>query len=251
MIQSFYFNLCQIKSLAPSEFSGENDIHNEGKINMKTNLKNKKSYIKNSFGVASNIKFVVGVDEVGRGPLAGPIVFCALKIPHDFSPKGFGRIKDSKKLLPKRREEIFDKLEKLKKSGIIDYSIYSESTQNIDKYGLSRMGKSCIKETLEDLKIKPNISMILLDGGLKAPKKYKNQKTIIKGDEKERAIAFASIVAKVFRDGLMRGLSKKYPKYGFEIHKGYGTRKHRELIKEYGLCQEHRKSFCKNIKVRN
>jgi len=195
----------------------------------------------------AEIKFVVGVDEVGRGPLAGPIVFCAFKMSINFSAKTFGKLKDSKKLLPKKREEIFAKLEKLKKGKVVNYSIYSVSAKSIDKNGLSKAGKSCIEEVLKDLKIKPIESMILLDGGLKAPKKYKNQKTIIKGDEKERAIAFASIIAKVFRDGLMRKLSKKYPEYGFEIHKGYGTKKHRLLIKKYGLCPEHRKSFCRNI----
>jgi len=204
-------------------------------------MKNKK--------LEKGIKFIVGIDEVGRGPLAGSIVFCAFKIPVDFSAKGFGKIKDSKKLKPRNREEIFSKLYKLKKDKVIDYSIYSVSAKNIDKIGLSKAGKSCIIEVLKDLKIKPKECTVLLDGGLKAPEKYKNQKTIIKGDEKERSIAFASIIAKVFRDGLMRKLSKKYPKYRFEIHKGYGTKKHRELIKKYGLCPEHRKSFCKNLKL--
>jgi ribonuclease HII len=95
--------------------------------------------------------------------------------------------------------------------------------------------------------LKPEKCFILLDGGLKAPVIYKNQRTIIKGDEKERSIAFASIVAKVTRDALMCRLAKKYPKYLFEIHKGYGTKKHRELIKHNGLSVEHRKTFCKNI----
>jgi ribonuclease HII len=195
----------------------------------------------------AEIKFVVGVDEVGRGPLAGPIVFCAFKISINFPTKGFGKIKDSKKLLPKKREEIFAKLEKLKKAKAVDYSIYSVSAKDIDKRGLIKAGKSCIKEVLKNLKIRPSECIVLLDGGLKASKKYKNQKTIIRGDEKERAISFASIIAKVFRDGLMRKLAKKYPKYNFEIHKGYGTKVHRELIKKYGLCPEHRRTFCKNL----
>ena len=113
--------------------------------------------------------------------------------------------------------------------------------------GLSKSIKNCLKKALAKLKVKPSECLVLLDGGLKAPKKYKNQQTIIRGDEKERAIAFASIVAKVSRDALMCKLAKKYPKYSFEIHKGYGTEKHRKFIKENGLCPEHRRCFCKKF----
>jgi len=191
-----------------------------------------------------SIKFIVGIDEVGRGPLAGPIAFCAFKMPVNFNAKSFGKIRDSKKLKPKEREEIFTRLKELKISRAINYAIHNESAKSIDKIGLSKAVKSCIESILKKLKAKPSECLILLDGGLKAPAEYKNQKTIIKGDEKERAIAFASIVAKVWRDNLMYKLAKKYSNYGFEIHKGYGTKKHRQLIKKYGLCSEHRKSFC-------
>jgi len=214
---------------------------------MKRNFKNKKINLKNSFGGASNIKFIVGIDEVGRGPLAGPIAFCAFKIPVDFKIVGPSRIKDSKKLLPEKREEIFCKLEKLKKEKKVDYAVCFESAKTIDHINIAKAGKICIEKTLKKVKAKPSECMVFLDGGIKAPKKYKNQKTVIKGDEKIRAVALASIVAKVKRDALMRKLAKKYPQYKFEIHKGYGTREHCELIRKYGLCKEHRKSFCKNI----
>jgi ribonuclease HII len=214
---------------------------------MKRNLNNKKNSLKNSFGVASKVKFVVGIDEVGRGPLAGPVAVCAFKMRTNFNAKSFGRIKDSKKLTPEKRQGIFYKLAKLKKEKIVNYFVCYESARKIDKIGLSRAIKSCLEKALGKLKCKPNECLVLLDGGLKAPQKYKNQKTIIKGDEKERAIAFASIVAKVRRDALMCKLSKKYPKYSFEIHKGYGTKRHCEAIKKNGLCFEHRKCFCKNF----
>lgn len=113
--------------------------------------------------------------------------------------------------------------------------------------GISKAIKNCLEKSLKKLNVKPHECQVLLDGGLKAPSIYKNQKTIIKGDEKEWAIAFASIVAKVSRDTLMCRLAKKYPKYCFEIHKGYGTKKHCELIRKYGLSGEHRKCFCKNF----
>ncbi len=193
------------------------------------------------------IKYIVGIDEVGRGPLAGPICFCAFKMPVKFDAKKFGTIKDSKKLTALNREAIFSMLQILKKDKKVDYALAYESAKSIDKIGLSRAVKNCIEKALKNLKIKPNECSILLDGGLKAPEIYKNQKTIIKGDEKERAIAFASIIAKVSRDALMKKLAQKYPKYGFEIHKGYGTKKHRELIIKFGLSFEHRESFCKNI----
>ena len=195
----------------------------------------------------TNIKYIIGIDEVGRGPLAGPVAVCAFKMPIRFDVKNFGKIKDSKKLTPAKREAIFDLLKPLQKKGKIDYSVCYESAKRIDTVALSKAIKNCLEKSLKNLKLKPNKCLILLDGGLKAPLIYKNQKTIIKGDEKERAIAFASIVAKVSRDALMRKLAKKYPQYGFEIHKGYGTRMHSEAITKCGLCKEHRRCFCRRF----
>ncbi len=198
------------------------------------------------------IKYIIGIDEVGRGPLAGPVAVCAFKMPVKFNTKQFGELKDSKKLAPEKREEIFARLKELKTprggaSGI-DYFVCYESAKRIDKIGISKAIRNCLEKALAKLNVKPNECKVLLDGGLKAPEKYKNQKTIIKGDEKERTIAFASIVAKVSRDTLMCRLAKKYPKYNFEIHKGYGTKKHCEAIRKNGLSAEHRRSFCENFK---
>ena len=206
---------------------------------MKSNLRNKKTYVKNTIGDYSKIKYVVGIDEVGRGPFAGPVAVCAFIMKSDLKTSSFGPLKDSKKLKPKEREDIFKRLKNLKvHHGVLDYCVSYESAKRIDKIGLSKTIKNCIKKSLKNIKANPKNCLVLLDGGLKAPVEFKNQKTIIKGDEKERVIAFASIVAKVSRDALMRKLAKKYPKYGFEIHKGYGTKKH---------CEAHRKSFFKNL----
>ncbi len=196
----------------------------------------------------AKLKYIVGIDEVGRGPLAGPVAIGAFKMPVNFTVKNFGPIKDSKKLTHEIREEIYKKLLILKKEKKIDFAVCYESVKNIDKFGLSRAIKNCLENSLRKLNLNPKECQILLDGGLHAPKEFQNQKTIIKGDEKERSIAFASIVAKVLRDRKMCILAKKYTKYGFEIHKGYGTKKHRELIKRFGLSLEHRVSFCRNIK---
>lgn len=193
------------------------------------------------------IKYIVGIDEVGRGPLAGPVAVCAFRMPVDFNAKSFGPLRDSKKLTAKRREEIFCRLEELRERGTVDFSVCYESARTIDKISISKAIKNCLIRALENIKIKPNECLVLLDGGLKAPREFKNQKTIIKGDEKKRAIAFASIVAKVSRDSLMCRLSKKYSKYCFEIHKGYGTKIHCNAIKKHGLSLEHRKSFCKKF----
>jgi len=194
-----------------------------------------------------DIKYIIGIDEVGRGPLAGPVAVCAFKMPINFNANKFGKIKDSKKLTPEKREEIFSKLKKIKKEKVISYFVCYESAKKIDKVGISKAIKNCLEKALSQFKILPKECKVLLDGGLKAPQIYINQTTIIKGDEKERAIAFASIVAKVSRDALMCRLAKKYKKYSFEIHKGYGTKKHCESIKKNGLCPEHRRCFCKNF----
>lgn len=194
-------------------------------------------------------KIVVGVDEVGRGPLAGPVAIgvCAIpfsKIIHLKEIGFFNGVKDSKKLSDKKREEWLSKIKFFKSEGYLDYCVSFASNKMIDKFGIVYSIKSALKDALKKIKINPENSIILLDGGLKAPKEFKNQKTIIKGDEKEPIISLASIAAKVARDKKMIKYSKKFPRYGFEIHKGYGTLLHRQNIKKYGLSELHRKSFC-------
>lgn len=197
-------------------------------------------------------KFIVGIDEVGRGPLAGPVAVgaCVISVLDNqcLIKEGFFKdVKDSKKLSGEKREEWLDRMNKLKVRGFLDYYVAFVSNKIIDEKGLTHSIKSALKETLEKLKIKPADSMILLDGGLKAPEEFIFQQTIIKGDEKKPIISLASIAAKVARDRKMVAYSKKFPQYGFEIHKGYGTLLHRQNIKKQGLSELHRKSFCKNI----
>ena len=140
-------------------------------------MKNKK--------LPKSLKFVVGIDEVGRGPLAGPIAICAFKMPVNFNARKFGKIKDSKQLTAENRKAIFGLLHDLKKEKHIDYFVSYESAKRIDTIGLSKTIKNCLEKCLKNLKIKPHECIILLDGGLKAPAHFKNQKTIIKGDEKK------------------------------------------------------------------
>ena len=196
------------------------------------------------------MKFIVGIDEVGRGPLAGPVAVGAVCVSDDILPKlkkFFAGARDSKKLSVKKREEIFKKIKKAQKSGIIRYIVRYENAKVIDKIRINEAIRSCIAKCLKNLKINPKNTQVFLDGGLKAPKKFVFQKTIIGGDDKKMIISLASIVAKVSRDTLMCRLSKKFPKYGFEMHKGYGTRNHRLAIKKSGLSDIHRKTFRRNL----
>lgn len=183
---------------------------------------------------------IIGVDEVGRGPLAGPVTVCAVLEPKRFVWKNF---KDSKKLTPKKREDFFLKFKNFQ------HTVVSVGPAVIDKIGMSAAARLAVGRCLRKLAVsrKPYAIRILLDGSLFAPKTYQNQQTIIKGDEKIPVIAVASIIAKVKRDQHMIRMHKIFPKYGFAIHKGYGTKLHQEAIKTHGLCEIHRKSFCKKF----
>ncbi len=193
-------------------------------------------------------KVIVGIDEVGRGPLAGPVTFCVVacdekkytKLKKDKRLPPLG--KDSKKLSAQDREKYAKILKTL-----VPYKVVHVSNTIIDIKGLSFAINFAMSSGIKKLKLNPKNTQILLDGGLKAPKEFTKQKTIIKGDEKEQIIAWASILAKVSRDALMHRAGKKFPHYGFETHKGYGTLQHRTTIRTHGLSIFHRKSFCRNI----
>jgi ribonuclease HII len=192
-------------------------------------------------------KYIIGIDEVGRGPLAGPVAVCALCLQNNFNSKKFKGFRDSKKLSHLQRVKWLARIDEEKRSGNIIYKVSFESNKVIDKKGLTFSIKRALANSLKFLNKKAVDSLILLDGGLRAPVEYTNQKTIIKGDEKELAIALASIVAKEARDCLMVKMSKKYPAYGFEKHKGYGTREHYKALKNKGISPIHRKSFLKKL----
>jgi ribonuclease HII len=192
-------------------------------------------------------RMLVGVDEVGRGPLAGPVAVGIVCFPENLKHlvfKVFGEVKDSKKLSEKGREVWLQKIKKLKKEGVLEYVVVYKSAKYIDAKGISKAIRSCIEKGLQKLQISPLKSEIRLDGSLRAPSEYRHQKTIIKGDEKELVIALASIVAKVSRDKRMVRESVKYTSYGFQKHKGYGTAEHRAALKKYGPSVIHRRSFC-------
>lgn len=198
----------------------------------------------------AKIKQIIGIDEVGRGPLAGPVAVGAVCIKAEYARsvrKLFPVVKDSKKLTPKQRDEWRARIREAEKMGYLSCAVSYVAPSVIDKSGLTAAIKTAIEGSLAEIEHDASETRVLLDGGLHAPKQYLLQKTIIKGDEKELSIALASIVAKVARDARMVLLAKKFPAYGFEKHKGYGTRAHFAALREYGPTVHHRKSFLKKI----
>lgn len=195
----------------------------------------------------ANIDYIIGIDEAGRGPLAGPVSIGLCIVPADFDFKVFPNLKDSKKLSEKRRVEILKQMREMQKEKILNFSVALVSNKIIDDKGIVFAITSGINGLLNKINIDKDKVKILLDGGLVAPEEFIHQETIIKGDEKEAVISLASIVAKVTRDEYMTKIAPDYVEYGFEIHKGYGTKKHIEMIKTNGLSIVHRRSFCSNI----
>ncbi len=192
-------------------------------------------------------KYLIGIDEVGRGPIAGPVAVGAFIFLTPEAKKFFRGVRESKQLTEEKREKWFAKILKIKEQGHVDFCVSFQSEKVIDTRGLTFAIKKCLAISLETVVIDAEESLVLLDGGLRAPKHFKHQKTIIRGDAKEQVIALASICAKVLRDRQMKELAKQYPGYNFEIHKGYGTRTHYTLVKKLGLSELHRKSFCKGL----
>jgi len=188
------------------------------------------------------LKYVVGIDEAGRGPIAGPVCvgLIIIKEKDQFLLKG---IRDSKKLSEKQREEWFKKIKSLKREGKLDFSYKMISPQFIDKSGITKAITKAVHHCCSKVNKNPDSVKILLDGSLRAPDKFKNQETIIGGDDKFEVISAASVVAKVSRDRVMVRLAEKSPYYGFEKHKGYSTKEHYKKIKKNGLSKAHRRTF--------
>lgn len=186
-------------------------------------------------------RYLIGIDEVGRGPLAGPVIVAGVKINpkrKTHSPKLFDGIRDSKKLSPRQREVWYTKI-----TGHPDvqWAVARVWPGTIDRINILQATLRAARRVHRMLSPEGAIP-VLLDGGLFLPA-HVRQETIIKGDEKIPVISAASIIAKVTRDRLMIRLHKKYPQYRFDLHKGYGTVLHREMIQKFGRCDMHRRSF--------
>lgn len=186
---------------------------------------------------------MVGVDEAGRGPLAGPVAVGIISAPEGFDILAtFPGLNDSKKLSEKKREALFSLLEERVALGDISYSVELKTAHEIDSRGIAVVIREAVAEGVGKLLPNPEHGKVWLDGALRAPSHYE-QETVIKGDSLIPAIMLASIAAKVTRDRLMVDLHEKYPEYDFTKHKGYGTASHREALKTYGLSDIHRRTF--------
>lgn len=183
-------------------------------------------------------KAICGVDEAGRGPLAGPVCAAAVILPPNTIIDG---VNDSKKLTEKKREALFDVI----KETAVSYSIAYASVEEIESINILNATMLAMKRAVEGLDVKADYAMI---DGNKMPPLDIDGETIVKGDAKSMSIACASILAKVSRDRLLYEYAKEYPQYQFDKHKGYGTAAHRKAILEYGPCPYHRMSFLKKIK---
>lgn len=182
-------------------------------------------------------EIICGVDEAGRGPLAGPVSAAAVILPFECEIKG---LNDSKKLSEKKRDELFDII----REKALAYSVAFASVEEIEEINILNAAMLAMSRAVKALNLTPDIALI---DGNKAPKITIPTRTIIKGDSLSANIAAASILAKVSRDRLMYELDKEYPQYAFAKHKGYGTKVHIAAIKEYGACPHHRMSFIRKF----
>ena len=206
----------------------------EKEIERLTLLKAEEEKIYNS----SDIKYICGIDEAGRGPLAGPVVVGAVVLPRDSFIEG---INDSKKISEKKREALYETIT----NEAISYGVGVVSQDKIDDINILNATKLALTMALKELKVKPDL--IIVDALDKIDTLGIPYISMVKGDAKIYSVAAASIIAKVTRDRIIKEYDEVYPQYGFASHKGYGTAKHIQAIKEFGPCKIHRKTFIKNF----
>ena len=180
---------------------------------------------------------ICGVDEAGRGPLAGPVFACAIIMKEDFI---IPEVNDSKKLTEKKREALYD----LILENAVAYSVASVDEKEIDEINILNATMKAMEMAINGLKVKPDLALI--DGNQNRGITT-NNRTVVKGDAKSYNIAAASIIAKVSRDRFIIEMDALYPEYGFKKHKGYGTKEHMDAIRKYGPCEIHRRSFLKKL----
>ena len=184
---------------------------------------------------------ICGVDEAGRGPLAGPVCAAAVILPKDLEIPG---LNDSKKLTDKKRQELYDVITQQ----ACAYSIVMVDEKKIDEINILQATFLAMTQAVQGLSVVPDLALI---DGNRAPQLPVDAKTVIKGDSLSANIAAASILAKVTRDRFMEQMDQKYPQYGFSVHKGYGTKRHYEALREFGHCEIHRLSFLKKFYEKN
>lgn len=192
-------------------------------------------------------KFLIGVDEAGRGPLAGPVAVGAAMVRPGFDWSQIGGVRDSKKMTPAARMRFFRQMRRLQNDGLLRYSVAFAPPAVIDAEGIAAAVRNAVALVLRRIEAEPEQCSVFLDGLLSAPPQFKRQHTIIGGDDALPLISLAAIAAKVARDRLMVRLSRQYPGYGFERHKGYGTKSHIEALRKLGPCKLHRRTYCSRL----
>lgn len=183
------------------------------------------------------VQYIAGVDEAGRGPLAGPVVAAAvIFLPYFY----ISDVRDSKKLTPKKREELFERITR----EAVAWAVGVVSPAEIDRINIRNATFKAMRQAIGKLRVQPQY--LLLDGE-ELPDRVYPQEAIVGGDDKSFTIAAASIVAKVYRDRLMQEYHVQYPRYGFDKHKGYGTKHHQQMLLKFGPCPIHRRSFLRKL----
>ncbi|MDP4132624.1 MAG: ribonuclease HII [Bacillota bacterium] len=216
------------------------EFHLKGRDNVDTLEKSRllgMMEIENKYAI-EGYKLIAGVDEAGRGPLAGPVYASAVILPADCFIEG---LNDSKKLSPKMRESLFEII----KDTALCYGIAFASVEEIERYNILNATFLAMRRAINMLDPAPDF--VIVDGNQNIRELKVKQQPIVKGDSKSQSIAAASILAKVSRDRYMIDIAKEFPEYNFEVHKGYGTKMHTDLIKQHGPSKIHRLSFLKNI----
>lgn len=186
---------------------------------------------------ADGFDVVCGVDEAGRGPLAGPVCAAAVILPKDLEIEG---LNDSKKLTDRKRRELFDVITEK----AVAYGIALVDEKTIDEINILQATFLAMRQAIGKLSVTPQLALI---DGNKVPQSGVRERAIVKGDSLSASIAAASVLAKVTRDRLMEQYAEQYPAYGFEVHKGYGTKRHYEALREVGACPIHRMTFLKKF----
>lgn len=190
-----------------------------------------------NLAIADGYEIVCGIDEAGRGPLAGPVVASAVVLPKGYVVQG---VNDSKKLSEKKREELYDVII----DQCVSFGIGEADENEIDEINILNATFLAMNRAVENLTVQPQIALI---DGNQSPHLSIPERLIVKGDAKSASIAAASILAKVTRDRYMLEMAEKYPEYMFQKHKGYGTKLHYEMIEKHGICPIHRRSFLKKV----
>ncbi|PIR82127.1 ribonuclease HII [Candidatus Kaiserbacteria bacterium CG10_big_fil_rev_8_21_14_0_10_59_10] len=193
------------------------------------------------------MKFLIGIDEAGRGPLAGPVAVAAVMVPKYFDWRQVEGARDSKQMSQQARERVYRRMRALERLGALRTAVSFSPASVIDSHGIAHAIRSALEQSMAKLNADPAECDVRLDGLLSAPAQFGVQRTIVGGDDSEPVISLASIAAKVRRDRFMVRLARAHPAYGFEQHKGYGTVMHREAIRREGFCSEHRTTFCTRL----